>query len=59
MSFIKIPGIFPRKHAPQQRTEISAPLSVTKHVHVVFNQKTNQFSGLPPEWEDQVKNLFP
>lgn len=40
-------------------SDISLPLSVTKQIHVSFDPKTKTFQGLPAEWEEQVKNLFP
>lgn len=47
-----------KKHSNQHATNISTPTSITSHVHVSYDRETKTFHGLPPEWEDQVKNLF-
>ena len=57
MNFSKFRNLLSKKNPPQI-SEISTPISVTKNFHVSFDPHTNTFNGLPPEWEDQVKNLF-
>lgn len=44
---------------PTQISEISTPIHVTKNVHVSYDPVTKTFHGLPPEWEEQVKSIFP
>lgn len=39
--------------------EISGPINVKTQVHVSYDPKTKTFIGLPPEWEEQVRTLFP
>lgn len=46
------------KKSPSQISEISTPISVTNNVHVSYDPQTKTFHGLPPEWEEEVKNLF-
>ncbi|CAF0863171.1 unnamed protein product [Rotaria sordida] len=55
----KIRDMFSKKNPSPQIAEISTPLSVTKNVHVSYDSQTKTFHGLPLEWEDQVKSLFP
>jgi hypothetical protein len=57
MSFSeKFRDLFSKKNS--QISEISTPISVIKNIHVSYDPETKTFQGLPPEWEDQVKNLF-
>jgi hypothetical protein len=57
MNFGLFRNFLSKKNQPQI-SEISTPISVTKNIHVSYDQNTNTFHGLPPEWEDQVKSLF-
>lgn len=50
---------FRSRTKPTQISEISTPIHVTKNVHVSYDPVTKTFHGLPPEWEEQVKSIFP
>lgn len=58
MSFGLLRNLRSKKNPPQI-SEISTPIHVTKNIHVSYDPVTKTFHGLPPEWEDQVKSLFP
>ncbi|CAF2494426.1 unnamed protein product [Rotaria sp. Silwood2] len=58
----KIRDIFSKKNpsnSSPQNIAISTPISVTKNFHVSYDPEKKVFHGLPLEWEQQVKSLFP
>ncbi len=55
----KFRDMLPKKSSPAPAPSISAPISVVKSIHVSYDPVTKQFIGLPAEWEEQVKSLFP
>jgi hypothetical protein len=52
-------GLFAKKSPPLQISNISPPINMINNVHVSYDRETKTFHGLPEEWEEQVKNLFP
>ena len=54
----KLREFFPKKTQSKQ-INISRPTDFTKYVHVSYDPETKIFHGLPLEWEEQVRNLFP